>query len=72
MKIIITLILVFSFVSVSNAATLSLSLQSQMVRQTVINKRNALTEKRLEKQRAIAARKEANRQRLALLKMKNS
>lgn len=72
MKIIITLILVCCYASVSNAASLTLSLQSQMVRQTVINKKNALTEKRLEKQRATEERKEANRQRLALLKMKNS
>ena len=72
MKIIITLILVFSFVSVSNAASLALSLQVQMARQSLINKKNAAYQEQVEKQRLIEERKEANRQRLAALRAKNT
>ncbi len=64
MKVLISLILLFSMVSASYAATPVLSLEKQMQKQNLINKKNALAEKRA----AIGARKKANQDRLAALR----
>lgn len=68
MKIIITIFVLFSFVVTTHAATLVPSLQIQMTRQTLINKKNAA----LERKRLIEERKLANKARLAALRYKNT
>lgn len=64
MKVLISLILLFGMVSASYAATPVLSLEKTMQKQNLINKKNALAEKRA----AIEARKKANQDRLAALR----
>lgn len=67
MKVLISLILLFGIFSVSYAAVPVLSLEKQMQRQTLVNKKNTLAEKRA----AIEARKKANQEKLAILQVQN-
>ena len=63
MKAIISLILVLGICTTSYAAVPVLSLEKQMQRQNIINKKNAIAEKRA----AIETKKKANQNRLAVL-----
>jgi hypothetical protein len=64
MKAIIALILVFGIFTTSYAAVPVLSLEKQMQKQNLINKKNAIAEKHA----AIEAKKKANQSRLAVLR----
>lgn len=64
MKILLSLILLLSYTTVIHAATPVLSLEKQMQRQNLINKKNAIAEK----QAQLLAKKKANQDRLIALK----
>ena len=68
MKILLSILILTSFVATTNAATLVPSLQVQMQRQESINKKNTLAEKRA----AAEARKQAYRNRLATLRLQRA